>query len=139
MFGFAILSVLFNLIVGLFLLFSLILILRLLVHRSFKFPPLTVSTFLGCLWGTILATGILGTLWNWSQGANAKGIWYDHFIHMPIYGALVGGYLGQLTGEKTWTKAPRGLRIWLLLIVTLIALAAFYGYLYTGAISYGNN
>ncbi|WP_201322656.1 hypothetical protein [Pseudanabaena sp. lw0831] len=84
-------------------------------------------------------TGILGTLWNWSQGANAKGIWYDHFIHMPIYGVLVGCYLGKLTGEQIWTKASLSLRIWLFVIGMLIALAAFYSYVYTGAISYGDN
>jgi len=31
-------------------------------------------------------------LWNLSQGTDAKYGWYDHCIHMPLCGALLGGY-----------------------------------------------
>ncbi len=138
MFGFAIFAVLINLLVGLFLLFCLIFIVNLIVHRSLEFHQ-TKWNYLGAIWGTIFATSVLGTLWNLSQGADAKYGWYDNFIHMPLYGALFGGYLGWIMGEQILGKAPKNIRPWLLGMSIAIALAAFYGYLYTGAISYGDN
>lgn len=138
MFGFAILSVLINLLVGLALLFCLIFIVNVIVHRSLKFHR-TKWNYWGAIWGTIFATSVLGTLWNLSQGANAKYGWYDNFIHMPVYGALFGGYLGWLMGEQILGKAQKNIRTWLLGLSIAIAIAAFYGYLYTGAISYGDS
>jgi len=138
MFGFAIFSVLFNLIAGLLLLFCLLMLINLVIHRSFKLHS-SKWIYLCTLLGSIYATGILGTIWNLSQGANARGNWYDQFIHMPIYGSLLGGYLGKLMGEELLARASPSLRRWLIVIGTAIALAAFYSYLHTGAISYGDN
>jgi hypothetical protein len=137
MFGFAILAVLINLLVGLVLLLSLIFIVNVIVHRSLKFHR-TKWNYWGATWGTVFATSVLGTLWNLSQGAEAKYVWYDNFIHMPLYGALFGGYLGWLMGEQILGKAPKNIRPLLVGLSIAIAIAAFYGYLYTGAISYGD-
>ncbi|WP_271252897.1 hypothetical protein [Pseudanabaena sp. Chao 1811] len=138
MFGFAIFSVLINLSVGLVLLSCLIFVINFVVYRSLKFYK-TKWNCLGALWGTVVATGILGTVWNLSQGANAKYGWYNNFIHMPLYGALFGGYLGWIMGEQIVGKAPKNIRPWLVGVSIAIAVAAFYGYLYTGAISYGDS
>jgi hypothetical protein len=137
MFGFAILSVLINLLIGLILLFCFIFIVNVIVHRSLKFPKTKWNCF-GSIWGTVFATGILGTIWNLSQGAEAKYGWYDHFIRMPLYAALFGGYLGWIMGEQIFGKAPKNIRPWLVALSIAIAFVAFYGYIYTGAISYGD-
>ncbi|TYQ26753.1 hypothetical protein [Pseudanabaena sp. UWO310] len=60
---------------------------------------------------------------------------------MPIYGSLVGGYLGKVIAQLlTKELAQRSLnsRRWLWTIAIAISLFSFYIYLYTGAISYGN-
>jgi hypothetical protein len=138
MFGFAIFSVLVNLLVGLVLLFCLVFIVNGIVYRSLQFHRTKWNCF-GSIWGTVFATSIFGAIWNLSQGVNAKYGWYDHFIRMPLYGALSGGYLGWIIGEQIFGKAPKNIRPWLVGLSIAIALAAFYGYLYTGLISYGDN
>jgi hypothetical protein len=139
MFGFAILSVFVYLITGLLILFCLTLIINFVNHRSFKFPNNRNLECFGEVLGALCATGILGTLWNLGHGANAKGNWDTIFIQMPLYGSLVGGFIGKLVAEKTLAKASRYLQRWLMIIAIVFALIALYSYIYTGAISYGDN
>ncbi|ELS31729.1 hypothetical protein Pse7429DRAFT_3426 [Pseudanabaena biceps PCC 7429] len=62
MFGFAVLSVFVNLLIGLLLIFGLLLIVNLVVYRSFKFSSNSPWLFIGVLCGSLIFTGILGTL-----------------------------------------------------------------------------
>lgn len=138
-YGFAFISVLCNLFAGLLLLFSLILVINLLVYRSFKFPHITGWTYLGSVCGTLLATGILGTLWNYMVLEYEGWYWYDNFIHMPLYGAFLGGYPGRFIGELIQKKVLLIAQKYLIAIFWIaIALAAFYSYFYTGAFRYEN-
>jgi hypothetical protein len=141
MFGFAILAILYNLIAGLLLLFCLTVIVNFITHRSFKFQTAPNLECFGSFFGALLATGILGTLWNLKWGANAGRDWYDLFIHMSIYGSLLGGLLGKSVGEKLLAKVKLSLssRRWLTAIAIVFALAALYSYIYTGGISYGDS
>jgi hypothetical protein len=137
MFGFAFISVLFNLLAGLILIFGLIFIVNVIIYRSFKFPRHQWSCF-SALWGSVIATEILGICWNLVNGANAKVDWYYIFVHLPILGCLLGGYAGWRLG-KMWDKIPQ--KFWGLAVGVSIAIAAilFCEYIYTSAISYGDS
>lgn len=143
-YGFAFISVIFSLFFCLLLLFSLIYVINLLVYRSFNFPQITGWTYLGAICGTLLATGILGTLWNLHQGPIKYGdrinftIWYDQFINMPVYGTLFGGYPGRFIGEQIG-KLSIFQRKAIAISMIVFALIAFSSYFNTGAISYGDN
>ena len=139
MFSFAILSIFFYLITGLLILFCLTLVINFGKHRSFKFPNHSNAGCFGEILGTLLITGFLGTLWNLGHGANAKGNWYTIFIQMPLYGSLLGGFIGKLIGEKILANASHYLQRWLMVISIVFALIALYSYIYTGAISYGDS
>jgi hypothetical protein len=139
MFGFAILSLFVYTIAGLLILFVLTLAINFGKHRSFKFQNHPNSECFWEIWGALLITGFLGTLWNLNQGANARGNWYTIFIQMPLYGSLLGGFIGKIIGEKILAKASRYFQRWLMVIAIAFALIALYSYIYTGAISYGDN
>jgi hypothetical protein len=137
MFGFAILSVLFNLLAGLILIFGLIFTVNTIIYRSFKFPKHQWSCF-SALWGSVMVTEILGICWNLVNGADAKGSWYDIFIQLPILGCLLGGYIGWRLG-KMWDNIPQ--KFWGLAVGVSLAIAAilFWEYLYSSSISYGDS
>jgi hypothetical protein len=52
---------------------------------------------------------------------------------------LSGGFIGKIIGEKILAKASRYFQRWLMVIAIAFALIALYSYIYTGAISYGDN
>ncbi len=137
MFEFAILTILANLLAGLILIFGLIFIVNVLIYRSFKFPKHQRSCF-SAIWGSVIVTEILGIFWNLINGADAKGFWFAVFVHLPIFGCLLGGYVGWRFG-KTWDKIPQ--KFWGLTVGASIAIAAilFWEYIYTAAISYGDS
>ncbi len=137
MFGFAFMSVLFNLLAGLILIFGLILIVNAIIYRSFKFPRHQWSCF-SSLWGSVIVTEIFGICWNLINGANAKGDWYDTFIHLPILGCLLGGYAGWRIG-KVWDNIPKIFFELAIAVSVAIAAILFWEYIYTSSISYGDS
>lgn len=137
MFEFAFITIFANLFVGLILIFGLIFIVNVLIYRSFKFPRHQWSCF-SAIWGSVIATEVLGIFWNLINGADAKAFWFDVFTHLPILGCLLGGYVGWRLG-KAWDNIPK--KFFELAIGVSVAIAAilFWEYIYTSAISYGDS
>jgi len=137
MFGFAVLSIFANLLAGLILIFGLIFVVNVMIYRSFKFPRHQWSCF-SAIWGSVIVTEVLGICWNLINGADAKQFWFDVFVHLPILGCLLGGYIGWRFG-KAWDKVPP--RFWGVAVGVAIAIIVilFWEYIYTAAISYGDS
>ncbi len=137
MFGFAILTILSNLLVGLILIFGLIFILNVIIYRSFKFPRHQQSCFSAIL-GSVITTEILGIFWNLINGANAKEFWFNVFVRLPILGCLLGGYIGWRLG-KMWDKIPQNFLGLAIGVSIAIATILFWVYIYSSSISYGDS